>query len=163
MSVDTGMLGIYLNDHLSGAAGGIALARRCRRSNPDPPLGPMLSELLEELRVDKRLLETIMTAHGIRTSRVKQTAAVAAERAGRLKFNGTLIGYSPLSRVVELEGLRLGVLAKRALWEALLLDDALVGDRGAVEDAVSRADSQLDRLEQARRDAVAGALLTDGR
>lgn len=35
-----------------------------------------------------------------------------AEKLGRLKPNGQLHGYSPLSRVIELEGLYLGISGK---------------------------------------------------
>jgi len=41
------------------------------------------------------------------------------EKVGRLKLNGQLTGYSPLSRLVELEGLELGITGKRAMWAAL--------------------------------------------
>ena len=51
--------------------------------------------------------------------RVKVTAAWVGEKAGRLKPNGQLTGYSPLSRVVELEGLSLGIEGKRLLWVSL--------------------------------------------
>ena len=40
--------------------------------------------------------------------------------SGRLKPNGQLTGYSPLSRLVELEGLSLGITGKLGLWRALL-------------------------------------------
>ena len=43
-----------------------------------------------------------------------------AEKLGRLKPNGQILGYSPLSRLVELETLALGITGKRSLWEALL-------------------------------------------
>ena len=43
----------------------------------------------------------------------------AVEKIGRLKPNGQLTGYSPLSRVVELEGLALGITGKLSLWKAL--------------------------------------------
>ena len=36
-------------------------------------------------------------------SRAKDGAAWVAEKLGRLKTNGQLTGYSPLSRLVELE------------------------------------------------------------
>ena len=47
------------------------------------------------------------------------------EKAGRLKMNGELFEYSPLSRLVEFEGLTLGVTGKLSLWKVLeqLTDD----------------------------------------
>ena len=53
------------------------------------------------------------------SSPVKRTLAFLSERAARLKTNGRLFTYSPLSRVVELETLALGILGKLALWEGL--------------------------------------------
>jgi hypothetical protein len=44
---------------------------------------------------------------------------VAAERLGRFKLNGQLTGYSPLSRLLELEGVVLVAEAQRALWTGL--------------------------------------------
>ena len=41
------------------------------------------------------------------------------EKLGRLKLNGQLLGYSPLSRLIELEGLMLGIAGKLAMWIAL--------------------------------------------
>jgi hypothetical protein len=45
--------------------------------------------------------------------KVKNIAAWGIEKVGRLKLNGQLTGYSPLSRVVELEGLLAGIAGKR--------------------------------------------------
>ena len=41
------------------------------------------------------------------------------EKAGRLKLNGRLFEYSPLSRVVELESLTLAGTARQLLWRSL--------------------------------------------
>ena len=46
----------------------------------------------------------------------KSAGAWTAEKFGRLKPNGQLTGYSPLSRLVELEGLKLGITGKLGLW-----------------------------------------------
>jgi hypothetical protein len=56
---------------------------------------------------------------GVRRSRSTTAAAWAAEKVGRLKFNGQIKGYSPLSRLVELEGLATGIESKQSLWLAL--------------------------------------------
>ncbi len=52
-------------------------------------------------------------------SRVKLAAVRLGERLGRLKLNGRLLRYSPLSRVVELEGLYLVSHMRLMLWQAL--------------------------------------------
>jgi hypothetical protein len=56
---------------------------------------------------------------GVRESRVKPGLAVVAERLGRLKLNGRLRGYSPLSRFEELDALAMGIEGKKILWQNL--------------------------------------------
>ena len=80
-------------------------------------------------------------------SRLKIALARTAERASRLTLNGRLLGYSPLSRVIELETLGAGILAKRGLWNAL----AKATDAQRVgldfDDLVDRANTQLAVVE----------------
>ena len=66
---------------------------------------------------------------------------------GRLKPNGQLTGYSPLSRVVELEGLALGMTGKLALWKALreLVDEEPRLDAAELERLRERAERQQRR------------------
>ena len=51
------------------------------------------------------MLQGIMQDLGFGGDRLKNVGAWTLEKAGRLKLNGELTSYSPLSRVVELEGL----------------------------------------------------------
>src|SRR3954447_11444501 len=118
--IGSDLLGIYLNDHLVGATAGLDLARRAHGSNPGTPLGDFLAGLVVEIEEDKEALEGIMGRLDVGKDRLKLVAGWSAEKAGRLKLNGRITSYSPLSRVVELEALLLGVTGKRAGWEALL-------------------------------------------
>ena len=113
-------LAIYLNDHLAGAAGGLELARRLRASNgADPEMGEPLARLCAEIEADRETLTRLTERLGIRRDPVKPALARFAERLGRLKPNGHLRGYSPLSRVLELEILASGIGGKLQLWNAL--------------------------------------------
>jgi|SRR6476659_926395 len=113
-------LAIYLNDHLAGATGGVELARRLRASNRgSDPFGQPLDRICVEIEEDRATLEQVIDRLGFSRSRVKPAAAWVAEKLGRLKLNGRLRGYSPLSRVLELEGLLIGITGKIALWETL--------------------------------------------
>jgi hypothetical protein len=114
------LLGIYLNDHLAGEVAGRELAQRCRDSNSDTDLGRYLDQFLAELKQDRAQLEAIMDRLGVRRDTVKQGAAWIAEKVARLKLNGYLRGYSPLSRLVETETLCLGIEGKLALWRTLM-------------------------------------------
>jgi hypothetical protein len=114
------LLSIYLNDHLAGATAGVELARRARNANrKDERFGPPLAEICEEIEADRETLIGLMDRLEIRRDPLKPAAAWAVEKLGRLKLNGRLTGYSPLSRQVELEGLLIGIAGKEQMWRAL--------------------------------------------
>jgi hypothetical protein len=150
------LLRIYLNDHLMGAVGGAELARRCLNSNRGTPLGTFLEQLLEEIVEDRETLRDLMARMEFPADRLKVTAAALAEKAARLKLNGRLIGYSDLSRLIELEALCAGVALKGRLWRALK-DIAATDPRLAATDfdaLIQRATAQLDGLERHRLEAA---------
>ncbi len=153
------LLAIYLNDHLAGSTSGVELARRLRGSNRgDPEFGPTLAELCAEIEADRETLEAVMDRLGVGRSRLKPLAAVLGERLGRLKLNGRLWGYSPLSRLEELELLQVGVAGKRRLWRALEhthSSDLSCFDLSALAE---RATEQLRRLEALHLKAAVLAL-----
>lgn len=146
------LLAVYLGDHLAGAVAGLDLARRCRRNNPSNVVGRTLGELIPEIEEDRATLERLMDRLGIAPPRAKLAAAATAERLGRLKLNGQLLGYSPLSRLVELEGIATGIAAKEHLWRAL---EALGLDGEEFEGIdptalAARAVAQRERVEELR-------------
>ena len=113
------LLEIYLSDHLAAASAGAALARRVARSNAGSEIGVALIRLTAEIEEDRRTLRRVVADLGFDESKVKELIARGAEKFGRLKLNGQLRGYSPLSRVLELEALTVGITGKLALWQAL--------------------------------------------
>lgn len=141
------LLAIYLNDHLAGSTSGRELCRRAAETHRGSTAGDVLAHLAEEIREDREELLRLMRALDIPVRHYKTAAGWAGERLGRLKLNGRLARRSPLSSVVELEGLRLGVEGKTAVWETLR----------ALADRDERLDAHLlDRLlERARRQAAA--------
>ena len=153
------MLAIYLNDHLAAATAAANLAKRAAGSNGGTAYGAFLDRLAPEIHEDREVLLEIMRALDARVDRLKVTAAGAAEKLGRLKLNGRLLGYSPLSRVVELEALTLGVQGKLGLW-GVLQELAPNEPRLAAFDlkALSaRAERQREELEAHRMRAAAEA------
>ena len=155
------MLKTYLQDHHAGATAGLELARRAAGSNSDTDYGPELEAIAGEIAADREALERAMELLEVKPSTLKDAAGWTAEKFGRLKPNNSLLGYSPLSRVVELEGLVLGVTGKLALWEALR---TAIGDRLEEIDFGELADRALDqraRLKAMRLQAVAEAFATD--
>jgi len=152
-------LAIYLNDHLAGATVGVELARRLRSSNEDDPeFGPPLSEICAEIEAERETLKAVMDQLGVGQGKVKPLAAILGERLGRLKLNGQLRGYSPLSRLDELELLQVGVVGRRRLWRALehTHADDLAGFE--LDGLAERATEQLRRLETLHLKAASLAL-----
>jgi len=153
-------LDIYLNDHFAGATFGMELSRRAATENRGTELGDFLHNLHEEIVEDRQTLRDVMNALGIDASPVKPAGAWLLEKAGRLKLNGQLRGHSPLSPLVELEGLEAGVSGKRSLWQ--VLRRAFPADARLAQfhfDAlVTRAEEQLQGLEEHRLLLVPDAL-----
>lgn len=158
-TVDSRLLGIYLNDHLAAAVGGTELARRLAGAERGRPGGDVLERLAGEIDEDRTALVDMMAALGVPVRRYKTLAAWAGERVARLKPNGRLITRSPLSRVEELELMRLGVEGKAAGWRTLRVradhDSRLDADR--LDALVARARAQTDQLELLRVRAAAEA------
>jgi len=155
-------LATYLNDHLGGSTGGLELVKRASRSNGGNEYGPVLAELVREIEEDRNALLELMAELDVGRDRVKVLAGWAGEKAGRLKPNGSLVSYSPLSRLIEIEGLVIGVTGKLSLWENLR---EILGDRvGGVDlvELAERARSQRARLDALRAAAAPEALAGDG-
>jgi hypothetical protein len=157
MSEVSAMLRTYLQDHHAGATAGLELARRAAGSNSDSEYGAELAALAEEIAADRDALERAMDQLGVKASHVKDAAGWTAEKLGRLKPNNSLMSYSPLSRVVELEGLVIGVTGKRALWESLRETIGETLDGVDFAELSLRAADQRTRLEALRKRAAAEA------
>jgi hypothetical protein len=153
-------LRIYLNDQLAAGLLWRETARRAQRNNGGSDLGDALARVATAIAQDIETFESIMRRLGVRRNPVKAALAIGAERAGRLKLNGRLTSYSPLSRFVELDFLTYGIQGKKVLWQNLR-DSARLGERlpGVDFDAlIARAQSQLDEIEPFRLSAGAAAL-----
>jgi hypothetical protein len=113
------LLAIYLRDHHAAGVAGATVARRVatavERDSRDGDLRRVASEISEDLIT----LEGIMRRLGVEPDRVKDTFSRIAERSGRLKLNGRLLRRSPLSDLLELETLVVGITGKQALWVSL--------------------------------------------
>ena len=151
-------LSIYLNDHLAGSTTGVELVKRSRASNQGTPLGDFLERLTREIDEDRETRKSLMEELGVRPDPLKAYGAWAMEKVGRLKLNGQLTGYSPLSRLVELEGLELGITGKRAMWVAL--EDVMGTDVPGFDfgELRRRAERQAAEVGEHRLEAAKAAL-----
>jgi hypothetical protein len=156
-ATDDKRLAIYLNDHLAGATVGVELVQRIAGSNRGTPLGNMLDRLTVEVREDRDTLERLMEQVGAGQDRIKVAGAWTAEKVGRLKLNGQLRGYSPLSRLEELESLRIGIHGKLDMWRAL---SGAIGTLPGFDfnELAIRAERQLRELDEFHGEAAEAAL-----
>ncbi|WTA95147.1 hypothetical protein OG373_01500 [Streptomyces avidinii] len=164
------LLAIYLNDHLAGAGSGVSLIRRMARAHRGTPAGPPLAELAEQIAEDRESLREIMTAFDVPAQWHRVVLGRLAEKAGRVKLNGHLVSRSPLSDVLELEAMRIGVEGKASLWQSLgiLAETADHLDRAAVDRLLTRARHQAAVLEElhgaaARRSITPASATSPGR
>lgn len=150
------LLRIYLQDHHAASTTGLELARRIRGANKGDEYGEAMAKIVDEIAADRKALESIMDELGFEADKIKDLGAWALEKAGRLKLNGQITGYSPLSRVVEFEGLMTGVTGKIALWVALLqiAPEEPRLDPARLERLRERGEAQRATLEELRQRAA---------
>ena len=136
------MLRTYLQDHHAGVDRRASSSRAAPRARTQRhEYGAELARIADEIAEDRETLEQVMERLGVKPSTIKDAAGWTAEKFGRLKPNNSLLSYSPLSRVVELEGLVIGVTGKLALWESL---------RGAVGESLDGIDFAGSRRARRR-------------
>jgi hypothetical protein len=154
----TKYLAIYLNDHLAGSTGGLELVKRAAGEHEGTALGTFLAELRDEIAEDRQVLEELMERLGVTQDKAKVAVAWAGEKAARLKLNGELRGTSPLTPLIELETLSVGVEGKRLLWLALSEAEGLPLSKERLAELVVRAEHQREGIEFHRREAARQAL-----
>jgi hypothetical protein len=150
------LLGVYCNDHLAAATGGIELVSRMLGRHRGGSYEARLEQLLDELREERAAVRSAITALGLPVRQYKQIGAWIAEKVSRGKLNGHLLSRSPLSDLVEFEFMAAAVLAKRAGFETLR-DIAAVDSRlekALLDRLIAQADEQHEWLADARREVA---------
>jgi hypothetical protein len=150
------LLRIYLDDHQTILLGGRELVRRMAGRADGGELATFLAELLPELDDDRRRVIARLREAGGSPSAVKPALARFAVQAGRLKLNGSLTRPSPLSPLLELEGLRAVLDASRSLWRTLERADSPSADYGERAERAERRLAELEELRLAAADAALG-------
>jgi hypothetical protein len=156
--VNEKLLGIYLNDHLAGSVVGGRLAQRIVQQNEGNDYGNGIAGIAREIEQDKATLQQLMDRLGVEQQRARMAMAWVTEKAMRLKPNGSLFGYSPLSRVMELETLTMGITGKLELWRSMeaVENGGITGFDFAR--LAQRAEAQRDVVEDLRVRAAREAL-----
>jgi len=118
--------------------------------------------LTTEVEQDRESLRTLMGTLGLPVHRYKALGGWVLEKVGRFKPNGRLFSRSPLSDLIELEGLLLGVQGKAAAFRALrrLADTDTRLHASTLDELIARAERQADTLEKLRIHTAARVLTT---
>jgi nucleoside-diphosphate-sugar epimerase len=143
------LLGLYLSDHLTGATAGAGRIERMAEETIDTPVYARLSELAEEIRLERAFLRQLIHDLGMRQRPYRQAVSWAGEHAGRLKSNGRLFSRSPLTLVLETELMRSAVMGKLGVWQTLQEHAGELGlDPRVFEDLAHRARAQAGVLDE---------------
>jgi len=143
-------LGSYLNDHLAGSVSALQLLDHWAQLHKGKSLGLFFSELHAEIRADQSTLRDVMRSFGIEESNVRKAGAWVAEKAGRARL--MIAGDEPgsLGLVLTLEGLIMGVTAKKLMWRALAQAKLPETNGCNFEQLQQRAEQQIERIEVER-------------
>jgi hypothetical protein len=158
--VSDSRLNIYINDHLALLVAELDLAKRCHGNNSRGELGDFLSQLLNDLQTEKALLGQMLDQLGSSENLAKQAMAWIAEKAGRFKLNDSILCYSQLSRLIELEMLYLGAVERHSFWENLLAARPSHSTLGEIDFSQRNqlAIDHADRLRHFRLEAATATL-----
>ena len=150
-------LDVYLNDHLAGGTAGVNLAQMAAEEHRSDEHGAFFGEIASEIRKDHDTLERIMAAMNTEESATKVAAAEIGSKMMAPKFKGT---EDELNAFVTLETLSIGVEGKHCLWTALktVADGYPALAEFDLDELISRAQSQRDRLEAKRLELAPQAL-----
>jgi hypothetical protein len=152
----------YLNDHLAGSVGALELIGHCAHLYEGKSLGIFFADMKAQIGADQETLRNLMYRLGIEESKARQAGAWAGEKVGRALF--TLAGNKPngVGLVLVLEGLVMGVSAKRLLWRTLSAANLPKLNDIDFEQLQRRAEEQIKRV-QAEQFRSARRALTDRR
>lgn len=97
----------------------LATSKEWERYSALPGARHPLQIVPRQIAADEVALDRAMKFLDVHGGLIKRVFAALIQVVGQLKINGQLVGYSPLSRVVEIETLMSGIVAKRRLWASL--------------------------------------------
>jgi hypothetical protein len=152
----------YLNDHLAGSISALEVIDRWAEDHKGEPLGSFFVQTETEIKADQETLRGIMRTLGVEESKMRKTGAWAAEKLSRARLIAAGNEPGSLGLVLTLEGLIMGITAKKLMWISLAAAKLPPLNTCNFERLQQRAQQQVERLEAERlatvRQAFAGAL-----
>jgi len=155
-------LASYLNDHLAGSISALELITHWAEAHKGEPVGSFFVETEREIKADQETLRDVMSTLGVEESKVRQAGAWVAEKVGRARLMIAGDEAGSLGLVLTLEGLIMGITAKKLMWHALAIVKLPELNGYNFEELQRRAEQQVDRVEAERisavREAFSGAI-----
>jgi hypothetical protein len=151
-------LAIYLHDHLAGSSFAVELLENLSSEYAGSPSGDVARELLEEVLIDRKTLEQLIAQVGKANPDLYDALGWIGERVSRIKLKQD--DPAGIGAFEAFETISLGILGKRALWEALRVrqnaDSRIAGhDYDAL---IGRAEQQFHKANQYRLELAERAL-----
>ena len=145
----------YLREHLSASDAAIEIVERLRLTHAGTQEGRLFASLFDEFREEREVVRLLLEQIGASPQSLKRLAGPASASAHMLATNGE---RGDLSLFRTLEGLAIGVQAKRCMWRALesLLGDEPIPSARSLGGLEAMAVRQWDAIEERRR-ALVGA------
>jgi hypothetical protein len=151
-------LAVYLHDHLGGSRFAVELLEKLASEFAGTPSGDVARELLAEIQTDRQTLEEIIAKVGHSATDLYDALGWVAERVSRVKLRHD--DPSGIGTYEAFETIGLGILGKRALWEALQVrqrtDTRVAGLDYSL--LIARAEQQFQKANQHRLEMVDVAL-----
>jgi hypothetical protein len=151
-------LAVYLHDHLAGSSFAVELLEKLASEFAGTSSGEVARELLEQVQIDRKTLEQVIAKVGTANPGLDDALGWIAERISRIKLKHD--DASGIGAFQAFETISLGILGKRALWEALQIRqnvDTRVAGLGYPA-LIVRAEQQFQKANQHRLKLVNEAL-----
>ena len=158
--VASSSLATYLNDHLAGSTGALALLAHLAHREPNAVIASELMVLHADVAADRRELERLMATLQIAVRRPRRVLAWAVEKMGEVKLRVGDRSDGSLRLLEGLEAVAIGVEGKLALWQALAAASVNPPPPDAIDygQLIERARQQRQRVEVVRLRAAKQAL-----
>jgi len=155
-------LAVYLHDHLAGSSFAVELLEKLASEFEGTPSGDVARELLEQVQIDRKTLEDVIHKVGKTSKDLYDALGWIAERVSRIKFKHE--DPTGIGAFEAFETISLGILGKRALWEALQVRQ-MADIRFAELDCpalIARAEQQFKKANQHRLELMQNGLAGPG-
>lgn len=112
-------IGIYLNDHLAGAAGGTVLVTKLAESTIDNAENLFFTDLKEKIERDRQLLTEMIIEAGLKVGTIRHSVGAVISRVGVWRMENDGLELGELGRFEMIELLAVGIHGKLLLWKTL--------------------------------------------